>query len=109
MIMGVLSILLAVLRTAALIILILVIMLIILAALLLFSPIGYRLRGSFADEQPDGTARFSAFFGVLKGEISYHHGAAVSGELRLFGIRIYNIEGSPEDALRSFKEDEDDR
>ena len=60
--MGVLSILLAVLRTAALIILILVIMLIILAALLLFSPIGYRLRGSFADEQPDGTARFSAFF-----------------------------------------------
>ena len=57
MIMGVLSILLAVLRTAALIILILVIMLIILAALLLFSSIGYRLRGSFADEQPDGTGK----------------------------------------------------
>ena len=72
-------------------------LLLLLVLLLLFSPIGYKLRGTFLEERADGTAKASALFGVVSGEICYHHGIAVSGSLRLFGIKLFGIEGRKED------------
>lgn len=75
----------------------LLLILLTLLVVLLISPISYKLKGSFVDEKADGTARLSFLFGVLSGEIRYHNGVAVSGAIRLFGVRLYCIEGRSRD------------
>lgn len=76
------------------ILLALLILLILLLLILLFAPISYKIKGSYVDELPDGTADVRAFFGIIHLSISYDHGVAESGFIKLFGITIYRIEGA---------------
>lgn len=73
------------------------ILLILLLLILLFAPISYRLKGSYIDELPDGTADVRAFFGMIHLSISYDHGVAESGYIKMLGITIYRIEGAQDE------------
>lgn len=87
----------SVISTVLWILLAVIIIVILLLLILLFAPISYRLKGSYIDELPDGTADVKAFFGMIHLSISYDHGVAESGYIKLFGITIYRIEGAQED------------
>lgn len=68
-------------------------LLLFLLLLLLFVPVRYRLNGSFVEEKPDGTAELSWLCRAVSAEITYHHGVAASGAIKLFGFRIFRIRG----------------
>ena len=65
--------------------------------LLLFVPFRYRVSGSYVKEVPDGTVSVSWLFHAVSLRVTYHHGAAVSGKLCVFGIPVRKIEGKPEE------------
>ena len=85
--------LLLILKAAGCLLLFLLALLLLLILLLLFVPFRYRLRGSFLSDQADGTAQASWLFQAVSLSVTYHHGRAVSGSLRLFGIPLFRIEG----------------
>lgn len=61
--------------------------------LVLFVPVHYRLSGSYTDETPDGTVRFTWLLHLVTAEVTYYHGVAVSGTLRILGIPVRRLEG----------------
>lgn len=85
---------LTILKWLVLLLLLLLGLLLFLVILVLFVPVRYRLDGSFIDEKADGTAKLSWLWHIVTADITYHQGTAVSGSVRLFGIRLYRIGGA---------------
>ena len=88
------AVLLFLLKLIGSVLLCLLAVLLICVLLLLFVPFRYRIRGSFEQEIPDGTVCASWLFHAVTFRITYHHGAAVSGDIRVFGIPVQRIEAS---------------
>ncbi len=72
-------------------ILFLLFLVLLLAVLLLFVPVRYVLDGSFIEGKPDGTAALSWLFGALRGTVTWHHGVMLSGSIRLFGMKLFDL------------------
>ncbi len=99
----------AILKTILIIALILIAVIAVVVCFLLFSPISYSVDGSYKDETADGKIRLRLFFGLISGEISYHHGIAASGYISLLGMKLYRIEGRLEDDGEEHKGDKNDK
>lgn len=61
--------------------------------LILLVPFRYKLKGSYLEGVPDGTVEASWLFHAVSFRVTYHHGAAVSGSIRILGIPVKRIEG----------------
>lgn len=59
--------------------------------LVLFVPVKYRLSGEYLEKTPKGEATVSWLFGFLKLIFIYDDKGNLSGELKLLGIKIYDI------------------
>lgn len=90
------AVLLTVLKIIGIVLLVVLGLLLTALLLLLFVPFRYHISGSYVREVPDGTVYVSWLFRAVSLRLTYHHGIAVSGSLRLFGIPVRKIEGELE-------------
>ena len=90
------GILLCVIKLLFILLLVLLCLLILALLLLLFAPISYRAKGSLNEEELDGDLRLSWLFGAVSADLHHIHGEAQIGSIRLFGIKLYSIEGISE-------------
>ena len=86
-----------VLITAGRLILVLLAIVLLLLILVLTVPVRYRLNGQVTEKKPEGTAEISWLAHTMTGRITYHGGKAVSGTVRVFGIRVYRFTGDEQD------------
>ena len=85
-----------ILKLLLILVLVLLGLALLLLLLLLFAPISYRARGSADETVMDGRGRISWLFGTVSADIEYRHGVAKIGSIRLFGVKLYSIEGISE-------------
>ncbi|MDO4265760.1 MAG: hypothetical protein Q4C63_04770 [Eubacteriales bacterium] len=88
------AVLLFILKMLGALVLFLLALLLLLLLLLLFVPFRYRLSGSYEKEVPDGTVSVSWLFHAVRLQVTYHHGAAVSGDMRIFGVPVRRFEAA---------------